>query len=158
MISLNELKGYSESKRLVRPLLFAFLIWIAALAVFFLVLEAYARNKELQTDAGKVLYCVQMIKSSASVVPARNVNEPLAQVSQILEKLNLREKVKTMSSSSGGIVVQINRIYADDFTKLAEDIERNGLSVKTAEIRAITSQKDGRLLDVLITLSDGDTK
>ena len=58
-----------------------------------------------------------------------------------------------LASSPSGLVLQLNRLYRDEFVKLAEDIGKNGLSVNTAEIRAFSSNKDGRLINVTLTVT-----
>ena len=44
----------------------------------------------------------------------------------------------------------------EELGKLVEDIQRNGLSVKTAELRSLTGQKDGRLINVTLTIVGED--
>ena len=57
-----------------------------------------------------------------------------------------------LASSPTGLVLQVNRLYHEELGKLVEDIQRNGLSVKTAELRLMTGQKDGRLINVTLTI------
>ncbi|MFR5880159.1 MAG: hypothetical protein ACLUEQ_04770 [Cloacibacillus evryensis] len=60
--------------------------------------------------------------------------------------------VNQLASSPTGLVLQVNRLYHEELGKLVEDIQRNGLSVKTAELRLMTGQKDGRLINVTLTI------
>ena len=51
----------------------------------------------------------------------------------------------------------MNRLYPDEFESLAEEIRKNGLAVKTAEVRALEARRDGRLLNVSLTI-EGETE
>ena len=151
MTPLEGLCEMPESKRLRSAALVTLLIWAAALSVFSLALSALAENEEREADAGRVLSAAVKIKSYPSSAPSAG-KEPLAALSEIVGKLGLQERVAQLASSPSGLVLQLNRLYGDEFSKLAEDLRRNGLSVKTAEIRALSSQKDGRLINVTLTV------
>ena len=48
--------------------------------------------------------------------------------------------------------MQINRLYPGELTKLVEELTKNGLEVKTAEIRAMRSEKEGRLINITLAI------
>ena len=102
-------------------------------------------------EAGRVLRAAVELKS----YPERGVvssEEPLTAVSAILDKTGLRGRVAQLSSSPAGISLQANRLYPDEFESLAEELRRSGLPVETAEARAAESRRDGRLIDVTLTI------
>ncbi|EHL63821.1 type II secretion system protein GspM [Cloacibacillus evryensis] len=151
MISIEELRAMPDAKRLQRGLLAAALIWLAALAAFSFALSAMRENEDRLNDAERVLNAAITVKS----YPQQGTvfgKEPLSAVSEIIDKLGLQGKVNQLASSPTGLVLQVNRLYHEELGKLVEDIQRNGLSVKTAELRLMTGQKDGRLINVTLTI------
>jgi len=108
-------------------------------------------NEDRLNDAERVLNAAITVKS----YPQQGTvfgKEPLSAVSEIIDKLGLQGKVNQLASSPTGLVLQVNRLYHEELGKLVEDIQRNGLSVKTAELRLMTGQKDGRLINVTLTI------
>ena len=146
---IEELRAMPDAKRLQRGLLAAALIWLAALAAFSFALSAMRENEDRLNDAERVLNAAITVKS----YPQQGTvfgKEPLSAVSEIIDKLGLQGKVNQLASSPTGLVLQVNRLYHEELGKLVEDIQRNGLSVKTAELRLMTGQKDGRLINVCL--------
>lgn len=151
MIPLGELKDLPEAKRLKAAALATLLIWSAAAAVFSFALSSLKENERLLSDSGRVLAAAVKIRSYPQLETTAD-KEPLAVLSEVVDKLGLQDRVAQLASSSSGLVLQLNRLYRDEFVKLAEDIGKNGLSVNTAEIRAFSSNKDGRLINVTLTV------
>ncbi|MDO4987838.1 MAG: type II secretion system protein GspM [Synergistes sp.] len=155
-IHYDEINSLPEAKRLHKAVVIAAVIWLVAVVVFVFALSAMSANRERLDEAGRVLNGAMTIKSYPALGTGAEGKEPLAALSEIVDKLGLQSNVVQMSSSSSGLLLQISRLYNDDFTKLIEDIDKNGLTIKTAEIRAVSSQKDGRLIDATVTI--GGTK
>ena len=86
-----------------------------------------------------------------------SAEEPLTAVSAILDKTGLQGKVAQLSSSPAGLALQVNRLYPDEFESLVEELRGSGLTVKTAEARLLEARRDGRLLNVSLTI-EGETK
>ncbi|MBQ9881759.1 MAG: hypothetical protein IJM42_04000 [Synergistes sp.] len=152
MIPLGELKGLPEAKRLKAAALVTLLIWAAAAAVFSFAHSLLKENERLLSDSGRVLSAAVKIRSYPQLEAAVE-KEPLSVLSEVVDKLGLQDRVAQLASSPSGLVLQLNRLYRDEFVKLAEDIGKNGLSVNTAEIRAFSSNKDGRLINVTLTVT-----
>ncbi|WP_302806865.1 type II secretion system protein GspM [Cloacibacillus porcorum] len=155
MLSLEELRAMPGAKRLQRVALITVMIWLAALLVFSAALSAMSENEDRLSDAEKILNAAITVKAYPQQ-GAVSGKEPLSAVSEIIDKLGLQSKVNQLSSSPSGLVLQINRLYHEELGKLVEDIQRNGLSVKTAELRSLTGQKDGRLINVTLTIVGED--
>ena len=156
MISLEELRELPEFKRLARGACITALLWLAAIIVFSFALSALRSNEERLTDAERVLNAAVAVRSYPAQSEAA-ASEPLAAVSAIVEKSGLQDRASQLSSSPAGLLLQINRLYPDELGKLLKEMQRAALSVKTAEIRAFSGQKDGRLLNVSITI-EGEEK
>ncbi len=151
MISFQELKSMPEANRLLKLVLFALLVWLLGL-VFLLNANGISRqNKERLGETDSIMNAAVMIKSypKQDTSPGR---EPLTAVSSIIDSLGLKDRVGQMNSGTSGIVLQVNGIYPDELTNFIEAILRNKLSIKTAEIRAMSSGKEGRLINVTVAL------
>ena len=127
MISFDELRAMPEAKRLRRVTLVAAAIWLAALLSLSAALSAMRENEDRLGDAERILNAAITVKSYP-------------------------QQVNQLASSPAGLVLQVNRLYHEELGKLVEDIQRNGLSVKTAELRSLAGQKDGRLINVTLTI------
>ena len=147
----EEIKNAPEFARLVRLALAAAAVWLAFAAVLGFALSAKSANEARLREAEAVLRGASELRSypERSVVSAE---EPLTAVSAILDKTGLRGRVAQLSSSPAGLALQVNRLYPDEFESLAEEIRKNGLAVKTAEVRALEARRDGRLLNVSLTI------
>ncbi len=151
MISFDELRAMPEAKRLRRVTLVAAAIWLAALLSLSAALSAMRENEDRLGDAERILNAAITVKSYPQQ-GAVSGKEPHSAVSEIIDKLGLQSKVIQLASSPAGLVLQVNRLYHEELGKLVEDIQRNGLSVKTAELRSLAGQKDGRLINVTLTI------
>ena len=152
----ENIKNGPEFPRLRLAALSAAALWLAAALVFGLALSVKHENAARMREAGRVLRAAVELKS----YPERGVvssEEPLTAVSAILDKTGLRGRVAQLSSSPAGISLQVNRLYPDEFESLAEELRRSGLPVETAEARAAESRRDGRLIDVTLTIK-GDAE
>ena len=147
----EDIKNAPEFARLVRLALAAAAVWLAFAAVLGFALSAKSANEARLREAEAVLRGASELRSypERSVVSAE---EPLTAVSAILDKTGLRGRVAQLSSSPAGLALQVNRLYPDEFESLAEEIRKNGLAVKTAEVRALEARRDGRLLNVSLTI------
>lgn len=151
MISFDELRELPETKRLKQGILVAAVIWIAAVFAFSSAISSLKTNEERLKDAERVLNTAVIVRGYPNRSEG-NVREPLSAVSEILDKCELKSKVAQLSSSQGGLVLQVNRLYTDELVELVNEIQRSGLSIKNAEIRALSSQKDGRLINTTMTI------
>ena len=156
MNRLDEIKSSPEFPRLRRIALAALAVWLAFAVVLGLALSAKSANESRLREAERVLRGASELRS----YPERSVasaEEPLTAVSAILDKTSLQSKVAQLSSSPAGLALQVNRLYPDEFETLVEEIRRNGLTVKTAEVRLLEARRDGRLLNVTLTI-EGETE
>lgn len=150
-LNLDEIRGAPEFARLRRSVLITAAVWLAFAVAFVSALSAKGENASRLREAEQVLRAASELRSypERSVVSAE---EPLTAVSAILDKTGLQPKVAQLSSSPAGLALQVNRLYPDEFQSLAAEIRGNGLTVKTAEVRALEARRDGRLLNVTLTI------
>ena len=131
----------------------ALIVWILLIAI---MLSSDASLNVVSADlssSGRVLdYAMQLkaLPRSGNVV-TETPEEPLSTLSNIIGALGLRDRMQQLQSNPSGIVVQLERLYGDELGELLGSIENNGLSVKTAEIRALPSE-EGRLLSAVLTM------
>ena len=140
-----------EFVRLKKITAAAAIVWLAYAVVFSYACSVRAENRERMEDSQRILKAVTEIKSYPSMREATKA-EPIAAVSEILEKTGLQAKVANLSSSSAGLALQINRLHPEEFSMLAEKLRDGGLVVKTAEARLLAANRDGRLLNVTLTI------
>ena len=152
----DEIRDLPETKRLLRSAAITAALWLAALIVFFLALSALSSNEERFSEATRVLNAAVEIKSYPEQGAASG-REPLSAVTAILDKQGLQSRVSQLSSSPAGLLLQVNRLYPEELSRLVEELHKNGLTAKTAEIRTLTGKQDGRLINLSIT-REGEEK
>lgn len=155
MISFDELRDLPETKRLKQGIIVAAVIWLAALCVFSSALSALRANSDRLDDAERVLNAAVIVRGYPDR-SAKSTGEPLSALSDALEKCKLKDRVAQLSSSQGGLVLQVNRLHTEELVEFVAEIQRRGLSVNSAEIRAINSQRDGRLINANMTIEGGE--
>lgn len=151
MISLDEMRTMPEFARLRRAVIVAAVIWLAVIAAAVFSLSLMSENERRLSDSERILNAATTIKS----YPQRGAvsgAEPLTAVSAIIDKAGLQSKVSQLSSSPTGLVLQANRLYPGELGTLVDEMQKNRLNINTAEIRVLSSQRDGRLLNVSITI------
>lgn len=154
---IEEIRGLPESKKLVRLALLALLIWTVGTVLF---LEASAdlnSSKERVMDTGKIVDAANTFNSYPSRISSEG-KEPLSVLTEIINELNLKDRVGQMNSGSSGLTVQMTELNGADFVSLLKLLSEKGLQVRTADIRAITSPRKGRLINVSMLIganSDG---
>lgn len=154
MIDLERIKAAPEFSRLRRAVLTTLMIWLMAAVVVSYALSYMRDNEDRLSDAEKILNGAIVLKSYPKH-GAVSAMEPLTAVSAIIDKAGVHDRIAQLASSAAGLVVQANRLYPAEFEDLVEGIRENGLVIKTAEVRVLSSNKDGRLLNVTITI-EGD--
>ena len=140
-----------EFSRLKKITAAAAIVWLAYAVIFSYASSVRAENRARMEDSQRILKAATEIKSYPSIRAATHT-EPIAAVSEILEKTGLQPKVVNLSSSPAGLALQINRLYPEEFSALAENLRDSGLVVKTAESRLLAANRDGRLLNVTLTI------
>ena len=98
-----------------------------------------------------ILKAASIVRSYPSFNTAAS-REPLSDISYVIDYLKLKDRVGQMSSGQSGLVLSIDRLHPEEFTALVESITEKGLYIKTAEIRAMSSGKDGRLINVTFAI------
>lgn len=151
MIRFQELKTMPEAQRLMKLALLVLCIWVFGLILLSnaLFLKSSAQRRLVEADG--VINAASAIKA----YPSRSVTlgqEPLSAISSVLDSLKLRDRVSQMSSSATGLVLQVNDLYVGEMSGLIEAISNSGLTIRTAEIRAISTNQSGRKMTISFVL------
>jgi len=68
-------------------------------------------------------------------------------ISEALDVLSLKQNLVQMSATSSGVTLQLRNLYGGQIMNLLERISRSGLSVESAELKAVNTDQ-GRLMDI----------
>jgi len=131
----------------------ALIVWVLLIALMLSSDTSFNLVSADLSSSGRVLdYAMQLkaLPRTGNVV-AGIPEEPLSVLSNIIDALGLRDRMQQLQSNPSGIVVQLERMYGDELGELLGSIENNGLSVKTAEIRALP-REEGKLLSATLTM------
>ena len=131
----------------------ALVVWVLLIALVLSSEASFSRASSDISSSGRVLdYAMQFkaLPRTGNVV-TDIPNEPLGALSNIIDGLGLRDRMQQLQSNPSGIVVQLQRLYGDELGDLLGSIEKSGLSIKTAEIRALPAE-EGKLLSATLTM------
>lgn len=147
ILNFETLPQYQKLKKALAAVI---IVWLLFGIVFSYACTARDGSRERFMEARRVLKAATELKS----YPLDNAQyaEPLSSVSAILDKSKLQPKVSQLSSSSTGLLLQINRLYPEEFRILTEELSKSGLVVQTAEVRVLAARRDGKLLNVTMTI------
>ena len=131
----------------------ALIVWILLIALMLSSDASFGIASADLSSSRRVLDYAMQLKAlpRAGNVVTDIPEEPLSALSNIIDALGLRDRMQQLQSNPSGIVVQLQRLYGDELGDLLGSIENNGLSVKTAEIRALPSE-EGKLLSATLTM------
>ena len=131
----------------------ALIVWILSIALILSSDTSFNIADADLSSSGRVLDYAMQLKAlprtgnTVTDIP----EEPLSALSNIISALGLRDRMQQLQSNPSGIVVQLERLYGNELGELLSSIENGGLTVKTAEIRALPGE-EGRLLNALLTM------
>jgi hypothetical protein len=151
MAGLDEIKNMPEANRLGKLALFSLLIWLLGLVLMSRASTVFCENKDRLKEADIVLNAAAVIKSYPAQ-PAASAADPMSEISSVIDSLNLKDRIGQISSGAGGTVLQVNGLYIEELEDLISALSRRGLSVKTAEIRAMPYGKGLRLINMTAVL------
>ena len=152
MIALKDIRDLPEAKRLLKLACIAASLWGIGFVLMSGALFSLTSARLRLEESDRIINAANTVKSYPSRGDTAK-SEPIAAVSALTDSLGFKDRVGQMSSSPSGLVVQINRLYPGELTKLVEELTKNGLEVKTAEIRAMRSEKEGRLINITLAIA-----
>lgn len=145
-MTLSEFREMPEARKISRLLLLAAVIWMAFL---FLVLEIRDMGRVIGRDlsAGdQIINNAIVFRSYPAATRTKaapsTTEEPLTVLSQIVDALELRERMLQLQSNASGILLQLDKLYGEELEEFLATIESRGLTIKTAEIRSIPSGEE----------------
>ena len=156
MISIDELKDNQQTRRLLKFGSFAFALWLLGILFTLSAVSKINDSVSASEEMDKILRAASVVKSYPTAA-AVSEKDDMGAASQMFETLGLKDRVAQMSSAPSGFVVQINKLYQKELTSLVEALSGSGLSVKTAEIRAMPFANEGRLLNISVVF-EGEGK
>lgn len=155
MFSFEQLRDTPEFQKLIKYAGVVVSVWIVALILFISSYILLDVNHSDMMEADNVLQVSGLIKS----YPPREFKagrEPLAAISSMIDELKLKDKVGQLSSSQSGMIVEFRKIYSSDLARIVQAVSNYGLTVKTAEVKALASGNDGRLINLTLALEAGE--
>jgi|GEM_PF-1389250 len=147
----------------VKKTLFYFIAVIVIWTAFFAIwgrtgdLEARLDLKENRFD--QLLALVEDYRLASGETKEGSINtgsgkEPVQIISDLLGQLEIRDKLVQLSMTGNGINLQLKDLYVEDLANLVENLEKNGLKIDSAEIKAL-SASGGRVLDMSLIVVTG---
>ena len=151
MITLYEIKNMPDARRVGRVVLLALIIWLLGFILLFQGLHLLERGREYIGETDSILKAANIVRSYP-VLSTVSDGESLPEISSVIDFLGLKNRVSQMNSSQSGLVFSVEKIHTEELASLIESISEKGLYIKTAEIRAISSAKDGRLINATFAI------
>ena len=157
MITLGELREMPEARRLFRLFAAAAVVWIA---FFFLLLQVKSNSVKLAADVSdgdRVLNAATSYRAyprSNQAAAAAVDQEPLTVLSQIVDTLQLRDKLQQLQANSSGVQLQMERLYGNELQELLGTVESRGLKIRRTDILVVPVE-DERLLNITLLLEQG---
>jgi hypothetical protein len=126
-------------------------VWIACIA---LAAKTMSLGSTLRADivsSGRVVDYAAQFKALPRTGAPKASGDPLGVLSQIIDALGLRNRLRQLQSNASGAVVQIDGLFGSELRDFLGAAEKRGLVIKTAEIRALPGE-GGRVLSVTIMM------
>jgi hypothetical protein len=154
MISLAEIRETPEFRKLFRLFAAAAILWLAFLLVVGRIHAQQGRLAGAISDGDQILNNASLYLShpaAGQTVATTEREETLTVLSQIVDALELRERMRQLQSNASGVTLQLERLYGNEMSGFLSTLEKRGIRVKTAELR-ITPSDGERLLGCTLVL------
>ncbi|MDR1650759.1 MAG: hypothetical protein LBR87_03135 [Synergistaceae bacterium] len=131
-------------------------IWLFSLTLLSFSVESAARTDFSLSSAGRLLDSAMKFKAlpRAGRNTSAGSDDQLGAVSQIVDALELRDKIRQLQSNPSGVLIQLDGIYGDELRDFLFSAENRGLSIIASEIRALPDSGE-RVLSVTFMLEPG---
>ncbi|MCF4150751.1 hypothetical protein L2W58_02960 [Dethiosulfovibrio sp. F2B] len=153
---LPDISGISRDS--VRPLLFmvlAFLLWVISFYVWSGISNLESKSKLNYARFEELTEVVRSYKNLPHREDRSSAPEdPMVVVSSLVESMGLKDNLIQISSLSKGVSVQLSRLYSEKTLSFIQELGKRGLSIESAEVRAVP-EGAFRLLSIslIITVS-----
>ena len=156
MRTLGEIFSDREFRRPFFACFLAAAVWIACFALVWEIMSLGERIRADIVSSGRVIdYAAQFRALPRTGPAARATGEPLGVLSQIVDALGLRDRLRQLQTNASGAVVQLDRLYGGELRDFLGAAEKRGLVLRTAEIRALPGEA-GRVLSVTIMVEPSE--
>ena len=152
MTRLLEMLRDADSRRPLILSAAAVAVWIVFVVLVLNTSSYGSRASSDMSSSGRVLDYAMRFRALPRTQPVPGpIEDPLGEISVIVDGLKLRDKIRQLSSNPSGVVVQFEKLYGGELGDLLKAMDKARLSVKTAEIRALPGD-GGKLLSAQLTL------
>ncbi|MDR3280345.1 MAG: hypothetical protein LBT23_07520 [Synergistaceae bacterium] len=152
MTLIREIASDREFRRPLAMCALAVFVWVVFFAIMASLLASTSRVGSDIASGGRVLdYAMKYRALPRKGIDARNTDDPLGALSQIVDALELRDRMRQLTSNQSGVLIQLDKIFGGEMREFLASAENRGLSIRTAEIRALPSG-GGRALNATFML------
>ncbi len=138
-ISAN--RATREGRRILALALLVFLVWGSA---FFLHCNARETESRIPLLAARFASLAETAQAFRAALPSRkqaeartNEADPLAAASETIDRLRVKDRLKSLSSSTRGVSIELEGLGQEETVSLVRELKKARLSVTSAEIRAL---------------------
>lgn len=150
----DQIRDEAEFRKLAVLYALVLLLWISAVwgASSLATLDEQLDRALVSSDQvlnSAILY--RAAGSSGGAGRSQTQQEPLSALSDIVDTLELRERLMQLQANASGIALQIEKLYGEELAEFLTVLDRRGLKIKNADIRSLPSGDD-RLLSITMLL------
>jgi hypothetical protein len=124
---------------------------LLGLAIYLQSVPAAEEADRARRDLFQLVRLADEWRSLPRVTPGAAAADPATGTTSLVEELHLRSKMTQLSVRDGGVYVQFDRLYGDEFKNLLGGLIRRRIPVRGMEIKALPQGTD-RILAVSLVL------
>ncbi|MDR3322126.1 MAG: hypothetical protein LBS93_06725, partial [Synergistaceae bacterium] len=139
------------------------LIWGALLFLLFRIAGMEDEISRRLSDGEQVIGAASVYKShpdssSAAGDTAQPGMNAFTIVSDVLDSIGIvgTDRRPQFEQNSSGVQVKLDRLYGSELRDFFTSVEKQGVRVRTAEVRAMSVRDTGRLLYLVATFEQGE--
>jgi len=138
MTNLIEIISGRDFRRPLIMCALAVLVWTAFFAVLASSGASGVRMSSEAAYGSRVLdYAMKFRALPRKGLAPEQAADPLGALSQIVDALSLRDRMRQLQSNQSGVLIQLDKIYGAEMSEFLSAAENRGLYIRTAEIRAL---------------------
>jgi|UPI0003B55B30 hypothetical protein len=138
---ISENRATQEGRRILALVILVFLAWGSALFLHFNARETESR---IPLQAARFASLAETAQAYRAALPSRkqaesrtNAADPLAAASETIDRLRVKDRLKSLSSSTRGVSLELEGLGPEETVSLLRELKKAHLSVASAEIRAL---------------------
>lgn len=138
---LLESRKTPQGRRILATALLAFLAWAAG---FLFLYQGRDLPNRVSLQASRFTSLVEVSRVYLSLPAAQRQGtktpqsaDPLSEASRIVERLGLKNRLKSISGSGQGVALQLEGLGQEELVELAKELDRAKLETLSAEVRVL---------------------